>query len=250
MKIPALKGIIQRRMLINFRASPEVVQSLLPPPFRPQLHSGHAIVGVCLIRLERLRPAGLPRVFGLSSESAAHRFAVEWIDGIGERRQGVYVPRRDTNSWLNSALGGRLFPGIHYRADFRALDEGGDIDFRMRSRDGLVSVQLRARQCDAFPPESCFRSLEESSNFFQAGSLGYSATSQAGRYDGLRLVTPDWQVQPLRVDEIASSYFSDSTRFPAGSIQFDHALLMRNVSHSWLAAPTVECACSGEPQTL
>jgi hypothetical protein len=250
MQIPALKGVIQRRMLINFRASPCVVQALLPAPFRPQVHRGHAIVGICLIRLERLRPKGMPSILGVSSESAAHRFAVEWTDRMGEHRQGVYVPRRDTDSWINSALGGRLFPGEHHRADFRVVHEGGRIEFQMSSRDGQVSVRLKAKECEELPTESCFHTLEESSRFFQAGSLGYSATRHSGRYDGLRLVTDNWRVKPLRVHEVASSYFSDRARFPLGSIEFDHALLMRDVAHSWLAAPTVDCACRGEPQTL
>jgi hypothetical protein len=251
MYIPAIKGVIQRRILVNFRASPAVVQSLLPAPFRPQLHRGHAIVGICLIRLGQMRPAAVPGRFGLSSENAAHRIAVEWSDEEGELRQGVFVPRRDTNSWINSTVGGRLFPGEQHRADFQVTDEDGRIDFTMLSRDGSVSIRLRASEHNAFPVDSCFRSLEESSRFFEGGSLGYSVTRQPGKYDGLRLFTDEWLVRPLRVDEVASSFFSDCAHFPSGSIEFDHALLMRNVAHSWMAAPTVSGAkASGEPQTL
>ncbi|HJS08701.1 MAG TPA: DUF2071 domain-containing protein [Pirellulales bacterium] len=251
MRLPEIKGIIERRMLVNFRTSPAVAQAVLPAPFRPQLHRGYAIVGICLIRLGRMRPAGAPSVFGLSSENAAHRIAVEWTDEQGELRQGVYVPRRDTNSWINSTVGGRLFPGQQHRADFQVTDASGRIDFSMLSRDGAVSIRLRAAEHDAFPPKSCFRSLDESSRYFEGGSLGYSLTRHPGRYDGLRLLTDEWQVRALRVEEVASSYFSDRARFPTGSIEFDHALLMRNVAHSWRAAPTVSGApANGEPQTL
>jgi hypothetical protein len=251
MQIPALKGIIQRRMLVSFRASPDVVQALLPAPFRPQLHRGYAIVGICLIRLARVRPAGAPGIFGLSSENAAHRIAVEWTDEAGELRQGVYIPRRDTNSWINTNVGGRLFPGEQNRAEFRVVDEAGRIDFDMLSCDGSVSIRLRAVEHDTFPADSGFRSLDESSRFFAGGSLGYSVSRRTGEYDGLRLLTDDWRVRPLHVDEVASSYFSDHARFPAGSIEFDHALLMRNVAHKWLAAPTLSSAGQrGEPAVL
>jgi hypothetical protein len=251
MLIPTIKGVIQRRILVNYRASPAVVQSLLPAPFRPQLHRGYAIVGICLIRLGQMRPAALPGTFGLSSENAAHRIAVEWSDEEGELRQGVFVPRRDTNSWINRTVGGRLFPGEQHRADFQVTDDDGQIDFAMLSRDRTVSVHLRAAEHETFPVDSCFRSLEESSRFFEGGSLGYSVTRHPGKYDGLRLITDQWQVRPLGVYEVASSYFSDLARFPAGSIEFDHALLMRNVAHSWRATPPVIGArASGEPQTL
>jgi hypothetical protein len=43
----------------------------------------------------------------------------------------------------------------------------------------------------------------------------------------------DWPIRPLAVSEVESSYFSDAKRFPAGSVVFDHALIMRNVQHEW-----------------
>ena len=89
MRIPVIKGVIKRRLLVNFRADPVVVQRLLPAPFRPKLHGAHSLVGICLIRLEQIRPAGLPGLLGLSSENAAHRIAVEWTDAFaGTRERG------------------------------------------------------------------------------------------------------------------------------------------------------------------
>ncbi len=66
MRIPVIRGIIKRRLLVNFAADPKVVQGLLPEPFRPKLHRGKSLVGICLIRLEQIRPAGLPGIFGVS----------------------------------------------------------------------------------------------------------------------------------------------------------------------------------------
>ena len=80
MRIPTVTGIIRRRLLINFRVEPEVIERLLPSPLEPKLHEGFAIAGLCLIRLEQVRPKGLPAIVGLASESAAHRIAVT-MDG-------------------------------------------------------------------------------------------------------------------------------------------------------------------------
>ena len=120
MKIPSLEGIIRRRMLVNFRVDPNVMKALLPAPFRPKLHHDYAIAGVCLIRLEKIRPEGLPEFLGISSENAAHRVAVEWTDPAGELREAVYIWRRDTGSWLGRLAGGRLFPGEHHAAKIRS----------------------------------------------------------------------------------------------------------------------------------
>ncbi len=50
--LPMIQGVIARRILLNFRADAEVVQRLLPAPLQVDQQNGHAIVGVCLIRLE------------------------------------------------------------------------------------------------------------------------------------------------------------------------------------------------------
>src|SRR5436305_8499561 len=103
MKIPVIRGIIDRRILVNYHVDPDVLTPLLPAPFRPKVVHGVGMVGICLIRLKRLRPTFLPAWLGISSENAAHRVAVEWDDGGGVR-EGVYIRRRDTSSRIN-ALG-------------------------------------------------------------------------------------------------------------------------------------------------
>jgi hypothetical protein len=233
MKIPILTGIIRRRMLINFRVDAAVMQKFLPTPFRPKLHQGYAIAGICLIRLEHIRPAGLPSFLGFSSENAAHRIAVEWDGPSGEPCEGVFIPRRDTGSFLSHLTGGRIFPGEHHMAAFRVTDDGNRVDFTMESCDKTVSVQVRGSESDALPASSCFTSLAESSHFFECGSVGYSVTCDPHRLDGLRLKTLIWQVRALTVEQVESSFFADTNRFPNGSVQFDHALIMRDIPHEW-----------------
>ena len=102
MRVPILRGVIDRRMLLNFRVRPEAIARLLPVPFQPRLVQGYAMAGVCLIRLKQIRPRFLPAPLGISSENAAHRIAVEW-EQDGKLHQGVYIPRRDTSSRFATA---------------------------------------------------------------------------------------------------------------------------------------------------
>ena len=233
MRLPTITGLIRRRLLVNFRVDADVMRRYLPTQFQPKLHRGFAIAGICLIRLEAIRLIWLPRWFGLSSENAAHRVAVEWTDSSGAAREGVYIPRRDTSSWLNGFAGGRIFPGEQNLATFDIKDTAPTITMSIRSRDNAMEVAIRARESKALPTSSCFASLAESSAFFERGSLGYSATSDCCRLDGIRLETERWQVQPLDVEHVESSFFSDETVFPTGSVTFDHALIMRDIPHQW-----------------
>ena len=52
MNIPIIKGIIDRRLLLNFTAQPDTIQKIIPHPFRPKIYKGKAVVGICLIRLK------------------------------------------------------------------------------------------------------------------------------------------------------------------------------------------------------
>src|SRR3954471_4682509 len=101
MIVPTIHGYIDRRILVNFTADPDVVNKIIPAPFKPKLYKESAIVGICLIRLKNIKPKGFPGFLGISSENGAHRIAVEWEED-GETREGVYIPRRDTSLRLNA----------------------------------------------------------------------------------------------------------------------------------------------------
>ncbi|NOT48922.1 MAG: hypothetical protein HOP17_14380 [Acidobacteria bacterium] len=236
MNIPTLRGIIKRRILVNFKSDPVAVQRLLPEGFRPKLHRGKAVAGICLIRLEHIRPKLAPEFLGLSSENAAHRIAVEW-DEDGNTREGVFIPRRDTNSAINALAGGTLFPGEHNRADFTVVETGDRIDFSMKSRDDEIKVEVSGRFADELPKDSMFEKLEDSSEFFRGGALGYSATRDQKHLDGITLETMEWKVRPLDVETVSSTFYDDRSIFPEGTIEFDHALIMKDVEHEWHSAP-------------
>jgi Uncharacterized conserved protein (COG2071) len=241
-RIPTLQGIIKRRFLINFRADPKVVQQILPAPFQPKLHRGHAIVGICLIRLESIRPRWLPCPIGISSENAAHRVAVEWYDVKNLLQEGAFISRRDTSSWVNVFAGGRLFPGEHHRARFEIQESGGHVEFGYRALDGSAEVRFSGSESYSLPAYSCFKNLEEASLFFRTGSLAYSLMHDSQRLDGIILQPREWQVRPFQVDHVFSSFFDDQNRFPKTSIQFDHALIVRDISHAWHMAPDLATA--------
>ena len=115
--IPIIRGTIARRVLVNYRVDPEILARHLPAPFRPKLVNGFGIAGICLIRLEKMRPRFAPESMGAASENAAHRIAVEWVLN-GQTKEGVFIPVRYTNSKFNAFVGGRMFPGVHQRATF------------------------------------------------------------------------------------------------------------------------------------
>lgn len=246
MRLPRIDGLIERRLLVNYGVEPEAAARLLPAPFRPQLVNGRAVAGICLIRMSQVRPTGLPSWVGRTSENAAHRVAVEWDTPEGVRT-GVFIPRRDTGSALNAALGGRLFPGAHERSEFTIRETPETVAVGFRSRDGRASASASVRVTGTLEGSRLFADLDAASAFFEQGCHGWSPAASGGAVDGMRLDTHAWAVQAATPLSVSSSFFEDASLFPPGSAVLDSALLMRQVPVTWttlpqLAAPGLRAA--------
>lgn len=239
-QVPPVQGVIDRRILANWRIESAELTDVLPDPFRPLTVEGYGVGGVCLIRLTDARPNCLPAALGFESENAAHRIAVEW-DEDGETKQGVYVPRRDTSSWAQATFGEEVFAGRYSHAEFSVEETGGRYAVQMDNDEDDARMRVVASRIESFPDDSVFDSLDDASTFFQNGSVGYSPGEES--YEGVELQTKDWAVEPLDVETVESSYFGDESRFSPEAVEFDCALLMEDIDHEWV--PT-ESLCAPE----
>jgi len=224
-----LQGIIDRRILVNFTVDPDIIRRILPEPFTPKIYEGKAIAGICLIRLKGIRPKGFPDLISISSENAAHRIAVEWMEN-GERKEGVYIPRRDSSSLINSLAGGRIFPGKHVHSKFNVKETNGHYHISFNSPDN-TGISIDADATEQFNADSIFKTLENASAFFEKGAIGY--TPGGNKAEGLRLTIYEWKVSALKVNEVSSTFFENENIFPKGSVVFDDALLMTQINHEW-----------------
>jgi hypothetical protein len=227
---PTMAGHIDHRILLNYRVEPDVAGAWLPAGLRPRLVDGHAIAGICVIRMSALRPTAVPRRLGVTTDNAAHRIAVELDGGT----HGVFVPRRDTSSRAARALGGRLFPGTLHgaRVDADAGDGGVHVD--ILSDDGEVRISCDAVPADDVASGSVFSSVDAASAFFLHDPLGYSPGRRPGTYDVMELVAAAWELRPLAVAHVASSVFDDPHVFPAGTVTFDSAFAMQPTDARWI----------------
>jgi len=236
MFLDSIHGIIARRILLNYRVDPDALKRVLPPPFQPKIFKGYGIAGVCMIRFKELRPKFVPSWLGLGSENAAHRIAVQWQQD-DQLQEGVYIPRRDTNSWFNKSFGGRVFPGIFHHSQFEGSESQNKLALRILGAENKTKIEFAGHLAEELPSTSLFSTLEEASSFFALGSTGYSATHSEGHFHGMELHSTDWKIAPLDIETAKSCLFDDPNQFPAGTAELDCALLMRNVKHEWHSRP-------------
>lgn len=109
-------------------------------------------------------------------------------------------------------------------------EKNGNYHVSFKSSDA-TQISIDARETTNFNPQSLFGTLENASSFFEKGDLDYSPNGD--QFDGLQLKAYKWEVRPLDVSNVESSFFENKDIFPVGSVAFDNALLMTQVEHEW-----------------
>ena len=86
MNIPVIRGIIERRILVNYRVDPDALKRVLPEPFHPKLIADVGMAGICLIRLKHIVPASSQPLWGFLPKTppTASRFSGDPVGGHGK----------------------------------------------------------------------------------------------------------------------------------------------------------------------
>jgi hypothetical protein len=219
-----ITGIMARRLLVNWRIPVAIARRALPAGVRPKIVAGHAVAGLCLVRLEKIRPVGMPAFTGLASENLAVRIGVEWDGG-----NGVLIFHRETASRLNAIVGTWSHYGQHHRSLFRVRDDGHSTELNIGSvQDGHIH---HASVVDAPPTApSVFEDILAAERFFRGGECGYSPGRRPGVWEGLRLRLHRWDIRAYRVQAASSSMIE--ALFDGHAI-LDSAFMMRSIGHTW-----------------
>lgn len=218
----AVVGRIRRRLLVNAVVDPAEAATRLPAGVRPHITDRGTVIGCCLLELDDVRPAPLPRQLGVTLRAAAHRISVDWTDDDGGTVTGVYVPLRLTDSQVAAALGGRIFPGVHRRVPLmiEAMADG----LRWRVQDPThefdldVTISDRATTLPA-PGDVAATCL--------AADFGISPRHRHG-HDVVRMHPESRAAHPVHVDSLHSTFLAGfQTLQPATSFQ------MTDIAVTW-----------------
>ncbi len=230
--LPVIEGMIARRVLLNYWIEPEAARRLVPEPLEIVTVNGFAVAGVCLIRMEKLRPKGLPAAMGISSENMAHRIAIRYPTSNG-MRDGVYIWRRDSDSLLTVRLGGVVFPGVHRDAEFRVEGDDESLAMQVLTEDGAADVSFRLAPAREWKWTLLFPRFADVCGFFERGDCGFSCTLRGDALEGLQMRTLKWEMCPVQIEGPRSAFFENERMFPRGSAGFDCGVLMRGIPHEW-----------------
>lgn len=238
--LSSMRARIRCRYLVQFRADPEAVARLLPGRFRPALHRGHALIGVCYTRLDDPRSGWIPLThLTLGTDLLTWRIpaVVERSHRAhpkgGRERRTVWIPRRDTSSWFGANCAGRLSRG-RWRLSRFELDESPAGVTLVVERDGERELVLRAEVTDELRG-SLLLDLGEAREVIGSQGESRPTFSLAPGFDELDLDPEHWDVEALDVREAFARPYAEL--LPLGSFELDSALRITVTARHRLPAP-------------
>lgn len=221
---PAVRGIVERRLLVNYRVDLGRLDAILSKPFRGREvgESGMGIGSICLTRVENARPRFAPGFLGIPVETATHRVYAR-VEGGGEHC--VYVPRRDVSSGFHAFVMGSLLPMEFDRGEFRTEERGIERLIQVDGGNEVVGVLFQETERDEVKEDSVFYSLESASVFLCEGGVEYGMSGDV--YSGIETCLQENDLKPVEVKDEQSSYFGKMGG------EFDSAFRMEEVEHVW-----------------
>ena len=142
-----------------------------------------------------------------------------------------------------------MFPGIFNRSTFTSNDTLESLSLQITRPDGSKQIHFAGHLTNKILATSLFSSLDEAANFFSLGATGYSATWDPDHFHGMELYCLKWSIEPLAIEHASSAFYDDRNIFPAGTVELDSALVMRNIPHEWHSRPDLYVGDDGSGLT-
>jgi hypothetical protein len=224
-----VSACIPWRFVVNFRADPRRLRSLVPAPLLLDEHAGDGIVSACVLSIERMGVVGAPRLLRFSTLEILYRVAVRVPRSDGSELRSFLTLRSEVSAWAMAALGRRW---SHFRprlAAMRALRGETSIHLACRDRDGHISA-LHApleRHIEP-PPTSRFGSLAAAVDFV-LGVPGAVSVDAHGRVRFQDIEHPPWDAGFTEPSERRFALDADGRL----GLRYDSTLLVMEQKQTW-----------------
>ncbi len=189
-----------------------------------------------MLAIESARPWPMPAAMGQAVRAAAYRISAE-IDSdsaLGVPSRAVYVPCRHTDGLLPILAGGRVFPGVHQRAEIDVDADAKQLSWSVRGLSSERSDEGGVAQFDIAAVadlQSAVPATSEVADIVIGTELGLSPGHRPGSIESAELCPASRAAQRVDLTSLRSDFLdSFSSAAPAES------LLMTDVGVIWRRA--------------
>lgn len=140
----AMAGRLRQSLVLAYALPSRSLAALVPPGLELDTYEGSAFVAIAVVKVERLRPTGLPERLGRDHLLTGYRVFVRQRLGTGRWRRGLHVLRTDADGRLLVAAG-NLLTRYNFRfAGIRWLQSGDRLEVRVGTRDRQADLHVIA----------------------------------------------------------------------------------------------------------
>ncbi|MEM1329018.1 MAG: DUF2071 domain-containing protein [Planctomycetota bacterium] len=219
MRIPlpfpvSMQGVLDPCLLVSLKTPAEAVEHLIPPPLRLMTHDAGgerwAFWNVVVCRVERMRPLGVPRVFGVSYAHIAYRLMVETDTARGPM-SGLYFIRSDADSSPIVTFGDPVSDFRFRRCRASGASDRSRVRSDVTSADARADLTIEASEGDEgtwddgglfASPQAMRRALK-----YRPVSMAPDATGRVLRLAEVFREESEWDEQPVRLEQWNATLF-------------------------------------------
>lgn len=227
-----MKTRFRRCVLANFEMSPETLAARLPDHLTPDIHHGKSFVSVVVAEMEKMRPAFLPRLAGITYNQVVYRAVVK----CGDER-GVTFLRSDADNTF-MVTGGNLLTFFRFhRADAHWRIDESAVEFELTPRDDAVAaIKLsldKTTMSSEMPTGSGFRDLSEAQSFLTELYLAFGQQRAGGRVETVRVERSPWNGRVCHDRAARYDAMTGGVLFGTDETRLNSVFLVEGLDYHW-----------------
>lgn len=227
-----MRTLFRECFLVNFAVDPAVMRRHLPPGIEPDIYDGKAWLSIVIAEMDRMRPAFLPPVFGVTYDQIVYRTVVRH-----NNERGVYFLRSDANSLPMSLAGDWLTFFRFHRSPIRFSKQANLVQCALTTppaqHANIHSIYNLNSVGRSLPDTSPFPNLSEAQRFLVELFVAFGTTPLSPDVLKVRIKRGDWHI--ALVEDLIGTYqfMQNSPLFPPGSAYLDSIFYVKELPYYW-----------------
>ena len=227
----AMRTTFSTCVLVNFAVSPSALRRLLPTHLEPDIYRNQAYVSIVMARMEKMRPACLPRFCGVTYHQIVYRAVVK----CGSER-GVTFLRSDADSSPMVAAGNALTFFKFHKADVTWAETAASLRVCVEPvghAGANIDATYELSRDNILPQSTRFPDVRTAQEFLSELYVAFGAQRRDGRIEVVRIARNPWESTVVADQGGTYAAMSSGNLFGKDEASLDSIFVVRNLRYLW-----------------
>lgn len=231
-----IKAFFRHSLVLTYAFPPEILTPLLAPGLELDVYKDRGFLAIAMVQTEKLRPVGLPAIFGQNFFLTGYRIFARYRTRDGQLLRGLRILRSDTDRRRMAFFGNRLTHYNYHLARVGWRESPGALQINVRTPRGEADLSVEARlndEASALPANSPFADWTEARRF--AGPLPYTFDyeRQTNSIVVIKGVRRNWKPRPVEAT-VRQCTFVEQPPFDRAAPVLANAFYVNQIDYGWL----------------